>query len=591
MLGLRSEQRGLFEADHLYLEHVGRNTFYGFLASMRGQLFRDEEFAEFYCPNNGRDSVPPSMLATVLLLQTHDKVSDEEAKERADFDMRWKVALGIAVDDKPFAKSTLQLFRAHLILHERVRAVFQRSIRLAKQTGYLKGHRIKVALDTSYILGRGAVKDTYNLLADGIVQVVRALAALDGVKAQEWANRRGLEGYFGSSIKGEAAVDWDDEKARRAFLQSMVADADRVLELARQAQGEFPEESDQRRSIVESGQLLGQLMLQDVERKDDGYALKEGVSRDRIPSVHDPEIRHGHKSSSVRFDGYKAAVAVDTDSQIITAVEVLPGNAPDNTQALELVDQSESNTACQVEETIGDCAYGDGATRQAFVDAGRSLVAKVPGRPNKTCFPKEDFKIDLEAGTCTCPSGQVTQIGRILKSRTDGQGKWQRFRGFIFDAHACAVCSLRPRCIASKKGKGRTVSLHPQEALLQQARLFQNSEAFGEYRKRRQVTEHRLSRLVQLGIRQARYFGRIKTLFQLLLAATVANLTLVAAKMGMIGKTSQRAAFFLASFYLRVIFVTEIIISSLEQCLAGIASSRKSTWRNLAWIGGFRPDF
>lgn len=590
MLGLRTDQRGLFEADHLYLEHVGRDTFYGFLASMRGQLFRDEEFAEFYCPNNGRDSVPPSMLATVLLLQTHDKVSDEEAKERADFDMRWKVALGIAVDDKPFAKSTLQLFRAHLILHERVRAVFQRSIRLAKQTGYLKGHRMKAALDTSYILGRGAVKDTYNLLADGIVQVIRALAALDGVKAQDWANRRGFERYFGSSVKGEAAVDWDDEKARRAFLQSIVVDADRVLELVRQAQAEFPVDSDQRRSIVESGQLLGQLLLQDVERKDDGPALKEGVSRNRIPSVHDPEIRHGHKSSSVRFDGYKAAVAVDTDSQIITAVEVLPGNAPDNTQALELVAQSERNTTCQIEETIGDCAYGDGATRQAFVDAGRALVAKVPGRPNKTCFPKEDFKIDLEAGTCTCPSGQVTRIGRILNSRTDRQGKWQRFRGFIFDAHACAVCRLRPRCIASKKGKGRTVTLHPQEALLQQARTLQHSEAFAEYRQRRQVTEHRLARLVQLGIRQARYFGRIKTLFQLLLAATVANLTLMAAKIGMMGNTSQRVASFLSSLH-RASFLRLRWLSALLSDFWPFSPPKWPTLKNLAWTGGYRPDF
>lgn len=339
MLGLRWDQRGLFEADHLYLEHVGRKTFYGFLASMRGQLFRDEEFAEFYCRDNGRDSVPPSMLAFALLLQAHDKVSDEEAKERADFDLRWKVALGIAVDDKPFAKSTLQLFRAHLILHERVRDVFQRSLKLARQTGYLKGHHMKAALDTSYILGRGAVKDTYNLLADGIIQVVRALAAIDGVTTQEWAREYGLERYFGSSIKGEATIDWDDEKARRVFLQGIVADADSVLELCRQAQQQLPGEDNKNQSIVASAELLGQLLLQDVERKDDGASLREGVSRDRIPSVHDPEMRHGHKSSSVRFDGYKAAVAVDTDSQLITAVDVLLGNSPDSADALPLVDQ------------------------------------------------------------------------------------------------------------------------------------------------------------------------------------------------------------------------------------------------------------
>ena len=125
MLGERSDQRGLWEADRLYLDHVGRESFYGLLASLRGRLFRDAEFAEFYCPDNGRDSVPPSLLATALLLQSPDKVSDAEAKARADFDLRWKVALGIEVEDRPFAKSTLQVFRAQLILHDKVREVFE----------------------------------------------------------------------------------------------------------------------------------------------------------------------------------------------------------------------------------------------------------------------------------------------------------------------------------------------------------------------------------------------------------------------------------------------------------------------------------
>ena len=591
MLGIRSAQFGLLEADHMYLDHVGYKTFYGFLASMRGKLFRDEEFAEFYCPNNGRDSVPPSMLATTLLLQTHDKVSDEEAKERADFDVRWKVALGIAVDDKPFAKSTLQLFRAHLILHEKVRAVFQRSLRFARQTGYLKGHRMKAALDTSYILGRGAVKDTYNLLADGIVQVVRALAALDGVKTQEWANQRGLESYFGSSVKGEAAINWDDEKARRAFLQAIVADADRVLELARQAQGQLPGEDQKRQVIVASAELLGQLLLQDVERKEAGVSLREGVSRDRIPSVHDPEIRHGHKSSSVRFDGYKAAVAVDTDSQLITAVEVLPGNAPDNTGALQLVEQSEKNTACEVDETIGDCAYGDGTTRQAFVDANRTLIAKVPGRPNKDCFPKEDFRLDLESGTCTCPAGVVTQSRRRLKSHPDGHGGWQRPWGFVFDAAVCGACALRAKCVASKKGKGRTVSLHPQEALLQQARALQHSEAFAEYRKQRQVSEHRLARLVQLGIRQARYFGRLKTLFQLLMAATVANLTLVATATRMMRKPYRKAISRPNDLCHRIMSGAKAIVIRLCRFLVSSQPLHEFQGRTLVRTGGYRPDF
>jgi len=524
------------EADHLYTEHVGRESFYGFLGSMRGRLFRDEEFAELYCPDNGRDSVPPSLLATALLLQTYDKVSDGEAKRRADFDIQWKVALGIEVEDRPFAKSTLQLFRAHLILHEKVQEVFQRSLQFARESGYLKGRRMKVALDTTNILGRGAVKDTYNLLADGIVQLVRALSKVNGKKAKEWANRQGLESYFGSSVKGEASIDWGNDQERQAFLQKIVADADRLVELARRAQGGFAVDSAERQQIVEAAELLGKLLLQDVERKEEGPTLKEGVSRDRIVSVHDPEMRHGRKSRAKRFDGHKAAVGADTDSQLITAVGVLPGNSSDNVGALELVEQSEETTGVQVEETIGDTVYGDGATRKAFADAGRTLIATVPARPNKAHFPKEDFHIDLEALSCRCPAGQVTYTLRWVKTLADGQSR----RSFVFDDRVCRGCELRPQCVASKKGKGRTVSLHPQEALLQHARALQHSEAFREYRVRRQVAEHRLARLVQLGVRQARYFGRAKTLFQLSMAATVANLTLVATKVGLMPRHCRR---------------------------------------------------
>ena len=243
MLGERSDQRGLWEADRLYLDHVGKDTFYGLLASLRGRLFQDSDFAVFYCADNGRDSVPPSLLATALLLQTHDKVSDAEAKARADFDIRWKVALGIEVEDRPFAKSTLQVFRAQLILHDRVREVFESSLRLARESGYLKRRSMKVALDTTNILGRGAVRDTYNLLADGIVKLMRALAQVEGISVGKWAKARGYGRYLASSIKGEATIDWSDKRARTALLAGIVADADRLLELSRLAQGELPEDS------------------------------------------------------------------------------------------------------------------------------------------------------------------------------------------------------------------------------------------------------------------------------------------------------------------------------------------------------------
>ncbi len=551
MLGKRSDQKGLWEADRLYLDYVGKDTFYGLLASLRGQLFSDDDFAEIYCPDNGRDSVPPSLLATALLLQTYDKVSDAEAKARADFDIRWKVALGIEIEDRPFAKSTLQMFRAQLILHDKVREVFEGSLRLARQSGYLKKRGMRVALDTTYILGRGAVKDTYNLLADGIVKLLRVLAAVANATLPAWAEAQGYERYFGSSIKGEAVIDWSDRKARRKLLGEIVADADRLLELARQAWVELPEDSGQRQSIVAGAELLGQLLLQDIERKssdvdadddDDGVSIRDGVSRDRMPSVHDPELRHGHKSSRRRFNGHKAAIVVDTDSQLITAVDVLPGNAPDNLGALELVEASEASTGSVVEEAMGDAAYGDGGTRQTFADAGRRLVAKVPGRPDRKHFPKNDFHLDLAVGSCTCPAGQVTRTIVPAGKRTDAAGRVYRLQAFQFDGAACRVCPLRSQCIAAQGSKGRRVLIHPQEGMLQQARALQQSADYDEYRARRVVVEHRLARLVQLGIRQARYFGRVKTKFQLYLAATVANLTLVAGKIGLSGSTGGGAA-------------------------------------------------
>jgi hypothetical protein len=243
-------------------------------------------------------------------------------------------------------------------------------------------------------------------------------------------------------------------------------------------------------------------------------------------AVHDPEMRHGRKSATKRFDGHKAAVAVDTASQLLTAVDVLPGNAPDATGALALVGQSEQATGGAVAETYGDCAYGDGETRQAFAAAGRVLYAKVPTLPNQGRFPKAAFRIELPAGgrpRCTCPGGQTTTA---LHPHRPG------CRVFVFAAATCAACPLQAQCLKAPPGAGRrhgrTVFLHPQEALLQAARAFQASPAFAVVRRRRQAAEHRLARLVQLGIRQARYVGRARTRFQLLLAATVANLTLLA---------------------------------------------------------------
>lgn len=410
MLGTRSPQRGLFEADTQYRRMVPETGFYAFLAEHRGELFRDAAFAALYTPKTGRPSVPPSLLATALVLQAYDGVSDAEARDRATYDLRWKIALGIELETRPFAKSTLQEFRAQLIVHQEQAAIFQESLALAKRQGkFSRDRKITLALDTTNILGRGAVKDTYNLLADGIVQVLRALAQLAGDTVAVVAEREGLSQYVtGSSLKGEAAIDWSDRAERQRFLGAIVADADRLLDVVRATRSRLAQDSPEDRALEAAAGVLSRILQQDIERSDEGLTLRQSVARDRLVAVHDPEMRHGRKSARKRFDGHKADIAVDTETQLITAVAVLPGNAPDQDHALALVEASEAATGTEVAETLGDCAFGDGATRQAFAAAGRTLIATVPALTNQGRYPKTDFGIDLETTTCTCPAGQVT---------------------------------------------------------------------------------------------------------------------------------------------------------------------------------------
>ena len=354
MMGTRSPQDQLFAADQIYLDFVGRDTLYGYLAQNRQHLFRDEDFAPLYCSDNGRTSVPPSLAISILFLRAYERTSFVEAIERTKYDLRWKVALGLEMEEVPIQKSALQEFEARLVIQEKGEALLKKSIEEARRAGYLKSRQIRVALDTTPILGKGAVKDTYNLLAEGIVKWACRLAEGEGERGETWAERQGLSRYLGSSLKGEAAIDWDDKKQRQQLLTGIVQDARRLLSWAEAAQAAHPEQAE---TIAAAAALLQRLIAQDVEEKPDGGCqIKEGTEEDRVVSVPDPEMRHGRKSASKRFKGHKAAVAVDMESQLIGGVEVLPGNAGDPEKALELVNQTERVTEAQVEETVGDGA-------------------------------------------------------------------------------------------------------------------------------------------------------------------------------------------------------------------------------------------
>lgn len=533
MLGRRDPQATIFDSDQRYLGHVGEKTFYAYLAQHRHELFRDDDYAELYRLDWGRPSVAPSLLCTALVLQTFNRCSDQEAADSAAYDQRWKVALGTGETEKPFVKSTLQLFRAQLIVNDKARAIFEASLLQARRVGRLKADgKMRAALDTTNVLGRGAVRDTYNLIGDGIVSVSRLLARSAGRPLAEWMAEHDLEPYLAASVKGAADIDWSSESEKEELLGALVADAKRVLELGSRIREQYPPGSAEEERLLRASEILKQVLLQDVEPSESGDRMRQkvrrGTSGERMVSVHDPEMRHGRKSASTRFDGHKAAVVADVESQLITAVEVMAGSAKDQEGSLDLIQQATANTGLRVEVALGDCAYGDAGNRLQFAAAGIELLAKVPKASNGEFFSKDRFSIDLERMSCRCPAGTTTS--KLVSAGSEGMpdGSRVRLRAFQFDAVSCGQCRLRRLCMKGKQARGRLVRLHPHEDVLQLARQWQNSPDFDLFRRQRQVVEHRLARLVQLGIRQARYFTRRKTLFQVLMAAAVANLTLIA---------------------------------------------------------------
>jgi hypothetical protein len=230
MLGKRSAQRDLFEVGYVFGLALDPRSFHGQLATVAPRLFQDEDFALFYHQRQGRPSVPPSQLALLTLLQHEAGCSDQEAVARSAFDLRWAAVLGTSAGTPLCAKSTFQLFRAHLVLHDGVRTIFETSLLEARRAGLLASGPLKIAVDTKPILGRGAVEDTYNLLGTGIKQLIRALAKTKRLTPEAWAEAHDLSRYFAPSLKGSADLDWSDAEARGAFLSQTVADARRLLQ-------------------------------------------------------------------------------------------------------------------------------------------------------------------------------------------------------------------------------------------------------------------------------------------------------------------------------------------------------------------------
>lgn len=522
MIGKRKAQTNLFDVGALDAVRLEPGSFYAQLAAAGPDLLPDSAFASLYHATRGRFSVPPSQLARLLLLQAHSQVSDVEALERSAYDARWAVVLGTQLGQPLCAKSTLQLFRAQLVLREETRTLLKASLQEARRKKQFPSGPLRIAVDTLCINGAGAVKDTWNLLAGGIWQVIQSAAAAIREAPAGWAARHELTAYLPQrhgSVKGDLDLDWNDAGARQAALATITTAARRTLQAAGELLATLTE--TEAAPVRAAATLLSNLLGQDVETSDDPDGtshpqIKRGTAPNRIPSATDPEQRHGRKSKRQRFTGHKARTLVETESGLILDTEVLPGNAGDGQDVVAHLERVAAANEVAIDTVLGDCAFGSGGTRAEFAAKDITLQAKVPtSARGDGLFPKTRFTLDLETGTATCPAGVTTSDTRV----TANGGKV-----YFFGAQ-CAVCPLREQCTRSPRG--RTVQQHPQEGLLRAAREEAATPAGRQRLRQRVVVEHRQARLAQLGAKQARYFGRAKTEFQLLIAATVANLRLI----------------------------------------------------------------
>jgi len=513
MLATESGQVGMFDAAQL-VRPLPSGSFFALLAEHGHRIVRDEDFAECYSNRMGRPSIRPSLLAKVLLLQHRTGASDEQAMEAVAWDLRWKVALGLPVDHQGWHPTSLTRFRARLLLHGKEQLALENTLGLAEEIGLLDG-TVEQIIDSTPMLGAAATQDTVRLVRHGVRKVLDAVAAVDGDVAGRLDD--GLE--FDYERPGDKPdCRWREKAARERMLTRVAQDAERALQAVEQADGLLGDER-----VGEAHRLLRELIGQDFDIDDDGIPrLHRGTASGRVISTVDTEMRHGRKSQHQRFDGYKlSATATNTDTPLITAVDVAPASEQDGPQAKHLIDVQPAER--RPERLLGDTAYGTGPVRAELADRHVDVLAPVPDAPGKPGrLAKRDFTVDLAAGTVTCPAGQSAPI------RTEPSGQ----RRAAFAKALCDACPLRERCVAPARGT-RQVLIAPDEQHLIAARRALDDPATAEHLRRTRPRIERLLGLlaVRYGARKSRYFGRQKARLQAAWAAALVNLNPIARRL------------------------------------------------------------
>jgi Transposase DDE domain/Transposase domain (DUF772) len=440
-------------------------------------------------------------------LQAYTGASDDEVIEATTMDRRWQLVLdGLDVEEPPFSKGTLIGFRNRLIESQMDRRLIERTIEVAKETGAFGAGPLRAALDSSPLWGAARVEDTYNLLGHALRKALGVIARQQGRGLAEIATEAEASLIGGSSLKAALDRDWDDPSERAEALGVVLA----VLTTVERGLETKPAGSEEP-AVQRSLAAAHQVKQQDVELSEAGAAvLREGVAKDRRISIEDAQMRHGRKSRSVRVDGYKRHVLRDLDSGLVRAVGITPANVAEATVTEAIAADLRSQQV-----TLGEL-HIDRAYLSSSLVRDRSADLQVYGKAwpvrNGSRFPKTAFELDWQRQFLRCPNQQEMPFepGGVVQ----------------FPAEICQACPLRERCTTSRNG--RSVSIHPDEALLGALRERQLTETGRAKLRERVAVEHALAHIGHWQGRRARYRGTRKNLFDLRRCAVVHNLHVIA---------------------------------------------------------------
>lgn len=448
MQGFERPEPGLWDVSALAGHLLPEAGMFAFLARHRGEVFPDADWADLFA-ESGRPSLPATRMAAIMTLQVLHDFSDRETAEAVRFDLRWKLAAGLALEDGGFDPSTLVYWRRRLARSARPHRVSDAVKVVVEGTGIVRGRR-RVA-DSTILADAVAAQDTVTQLIAAIRRAGRQVAGAAELIAAQCTG-------FDYERGRRPVIDWSDPQAAAELVSGLVNDANRLVAALADTR------LDQDAAAVVA--LLGLLAGQDVEPAEgsdgtDGrWRIARKVAEDRMISQVDPESRHARKNRHTRTDGYRAHLAAEPSTGIITDEELTQAAGDANSDAAAAArfvarEHAAAAAAARPLRWYGDSAYGTGELRDAIRQAGDQAVIKpkplkvpVPGG-----FTADDFTVDHQAGTATCPAG-ITR--RITPARV------------VNFAAACRGCPLRGRCTTNKAG--RTLALHQHDQLLRDAR-------------------------------------------------------------------------------------------------------------------------